>query len=104
MFFHHFANNILILLIYVDDIIVINNNSSQVFSFISYLNSPFSIHYLSRLNYFLGVEVVQGSTTLHLNHYKYIHDLLIWINMMDSKPTLTPRMLVKTLSQQDMLS
>lgn len=101
MFLHHSTNEVLILLIYVDDILVTDNNSFYVFSFISYLNSLFAIRDLGHLNYFLGVEVLHGGTTLHLNQNKSIQDLLTPNNTLDSKPKHTSSMLGKTLSQND---
>ena len=98
MFLHHSTNEVLILLIYVDDILVTDNNSFYVFSFISYLNSLFAIGDLGHLNYFLGVDVLHGGSTLHLNQNKYIQDLLTPINTLDSKPKHTSSMLGKTLT------
>ncbi|RVW31865.1 hypothetical protein CK203_099014 [Vitis vinifera] len=80
---------------------ITDNNSFYVFSFISYLNSLFAIRDLGHLNYFLGVEVLHGGTTLHLNQNKSIQDLLTPNNTLDSKPKHTSSMLGKTLSQND---
>ena len=72
MFFRHSATDVLILLVYVDDLLVTGSNSSQVFSFISYLNSTFAIHDLGRLNYFLGIKVIHHGNRMHLSQLKYV--------------------------------
>ena len=71
MFFWHSATDVLILLVYVDDLLVTGSNS-QVFSFISYLNSTFAIHDLGRLNYFLGIKVIHHGSRMHLSQLKYV--------------------------------
>jgi len=49
------------MLVYVDDIIVTDNNPSLIHSFVSQLNSVFSLEDLGTLYYFLGIEVKSHS-------------------------------------------
>jgi Reverse transcriptase (RNA-dependent DNA polymerase) len=63
---------ILYLLVYVDDLILIENSSSAIASFITTLASHFSIKDLGFLHYFLGIEVAQNGTALHLSQTRYL--------------------------------
>ncbi|KAL6338379.1 hypothetical protein AAG906_018750 [Vitis piasezkii] len=101
MFIHHTASHFLILLIYVDDIFVTGSNSSHVSSFVSHLHATFALRDLGDLHYFLGIEVLQTDTALHLNQHRYVQDLLQRTNMLDSKSAHTPGLLGQTLSKHD---
>ncbi|KAL6338348.1 hypothetical protein AAG906_018718 [Vitis piasezkii] len=57
--------------------------------------------YLGDLHYFVGIEVLQTDTTLHLNQHRYVQDLLQRTNMLDSKSAHTPGLLGQTLSKHD---
>lgn len=77
-------------LVYVDDIIVTGNNKAAVEAVISNLAQRFSVKDMGVLSYFLGIEVIRTSKSLHLNQRKYILDLLAKMNMVDAKPVQTP--------------
>ena len=68
--------DLIYLLLYVDDIVVTSNNSSLLASFIGKLTREFATKDLGSLNYFLGLEAHQTSTSLFLSQAKYAHELL----------------------------
>lgn len=78
------------ILIYVDDIIIVSSSSSATDRLLQQLRHEFAVKDLSRLNYFLGIEVHQYSSGLVLSQRKYIRDLLLWTNMDTSKGVSTP--------------
>ncbi|GKC52068.1 putative RNA-directed DNA polymerase [Tanacetum coccineum] len=84
------GNVFLALLVYVDDIIVTGNNSVEIKKFKVYLKGKFKIKDLGKLNYFLGIEVVDTKTGICLNQRKYVLDLLSEYGMLACKPSKTP--------------
>ncbi|XP_015165149.1 uncharacterized mitochondrial protein AtMg00810-like [Solanum tuberosum] len=90
MFVRHSASGILVLLLYVDDIILTGSHSPLLDQFISLLSSQFSMKDLGELHYFLGVQVVCSSDSLHLSQQKYISDFLLKFHMHTCKPVGTP--------------
>ena len=92
MFFFHTAKDVLFLLIYVDDILVRGSDPHHVSSFASRLNATFAIRDLSRLHYFLDLEIMQAKNSVHLNQHKYVHELLQRTSMLESKSVSTPGM------------
>lgn len=79
----------LYILIYVDDIIVIGFKSSLISEFIASLSTYFPVKDLGSLHYFLGIEVTRSASGLYLSQCKYISNLLVHINMHQSKPVST---------------
>ncbi|XP_049368381.1 uncharacterized mitochondrial protein AtMg00810-like [Solanum verrucosum] len=101
MFVHHSASGILVLLLYVDDIILTGSHSQLLDQFISLLSSQFSMKDLGELHYFLGVQVVRSSDSLHFSQQKYISDLLLKFHMHTCKPVGTPLASRTTISLVD---
>lgn len=60
------------LLAYVDHIIITSNNNIEINAFVRQLHAMFSLKDLGSLNYFLGIEVTNGSNGIILSHHKYI--------------------------------
>ena len=73
----------------------------QLHSFISHFSSVFALQDIGHISYFLGIEVQQSSTYLHISQQKYIHNLLTRTTMIEGKATLTPSALGKPLSFSD---
>ncbi|KAL6344248.1 hypothetical protein AAG906_035473 [Vitis piasezkii] len=69
-----YCNNsvMLVVLVYVDDIIVTGSSSLLIEQLISSLNSCFALKDLGPLNFFLGIEVLNSGSSLHLSQAKYI--------------------------------
>nr|KYP37002.1 hypothetical protein KK1_041843 [Cajanus cajan] len=84
-------SNIVYLLVYVDDIIITGNSSQFTQQLINQLNSIFSLKQLSKLDYFLGIEVrhLQNGSVL-LTQSKYIRDLLQRTNMLEANAISSP--------------
>ncbi|KAM2012318.1 hypothetical protein ACFX1T_024197 [Malus domestica] len=80
----------LVVLVYIDDLIVTGDNPEEITALKATLYSIFSIKDLSRLRYFLRIEMDQSPTGLFLNQQKYVLDLLEEANMMHCKPAKTP--------------
>lgn len=90
LFVHSSNGNLTYVLVYVDDIIVTGNNNVVVAQVLEAFAQRFSIKDPTDLNYFLGIEVTRSASGLHLMQRKYIIDLLVKNNMLDSKPVSTP--------------
>lgn len=77
-------------LVYVDDIVITGNNSNQTQQFIDLFSKRFLLKDLGELSYFLGIEVTRTPSGLLLIQHKYINDLLVRVNMTNTKPVATP--------------
>lgn len=86
LFVFHSRDVTLVLLVYVDDIIVTGSNSHAFLELITTLQTKFVLKNLSPLHYFLGIEISQTKSGLHLNQAKYIRQLLTQSNMHLSNP------------------
>ncbi|KAM1757600.1 hypothetical protein ACFX11_006838 [Malus domestica] len=90
LFVKHFGSNVVILLLYVDDIILTGNDPSLINDVIVALTKEFDIKDLGPLHFFLGIQVLSQTDGLVLSQTKYVKDLLIKTEMLDSKPCSTP--------------
>jgi len=77
-------------LVYVDDLILTGNNTTFLQHVVTSLGETFSLKDLTDLHYFLGVEVIPVQQGLFLSQNRYIHDLLIRLNMAGAKTVHTP--------------
>ncbi|XP_070667888.1 uncharacterized protein [Malus domestica] len=77
---------LVILLLYVDDIIIIGNDSLAIQQVIQSLTYEFDIKDLGPLHYFLGIQISSTANGLFLSQQKYVNDLLVKTEMVDSKP------------------
>ena len=91
----------LLLLVYVDDILIIGGSQDDVQKIIKDLQIQFALKTLGSVNYFLGFEVIQTSSGLHLSRSKYAADLLQKANMAEAKPCPTPMCLSNNFSTTD---
>lgn len=80
------------LLVYVDDVILTGDSTSEIFNIKQLLHQQFRIKDLSRLKYFLGIEVKVSRTSkgIHICQRKYALDILFEWVMLASKPCSTP--------------
>ena len=95
------GSTLIILLLYVDDIIITGNDSMAIQHVIQSLTSEFDIKDLGHLHYFLGIQISRTGTGLFLSQQKYVHDFLIKIEMVDSKPCDTPCLPYNRLLKDD---
>ncbi|KAJ4767670.1 Gag/pol [Rhynchospora pubera] len=91
----------LFVLVYVDDIIVTGDDDKLVAECIEQLSTQFAVKDLGKLHYFLGIEAQFTTQGLLLTQSKYLADLLNRVNMINSKPVLTPMATGVTLSKDD---
>ena len=84
------SGNFIALLVYVDDIIITGNNINEINNFKDFLKSKFQIKALGKLNYFLGIEVLETTHGLCLSQRKYCLDLLSEFGLLACKPSFTP--------------
>ena len=82
--------HIIALLVYVDDIVLTGNNFEEITHITTLLHQHFKIKNLGDLTFFLGLEVAQSSTGIHLSQRKYTMDLLHETWMLDYAPVPTP--------------
>nr|GEY94786.1 ribonuclease H-like domain-containing protein [Tanacetum cinerariifolium] len=87
-------------LVYVDDIIIPGNNVFEIEKFKDFLKSNFQIKNLGKLNYFLGIEVIDTDKGICLNQRKYVLDLLTKYGMLACKPARTPMMSKLSISNE----
>ena len=89
------------LLVYGGDIVLTGNNSIYLDQFVHKLANCFSIEGLVPLHNFLGVEVINTSTSLFLSQYQHIIDLLVWFNMDGANEVATPLVSFESYSLVD---
>ena len=85
----NFANK-LIVLICVDDLIIMESNETSVAKLKTGLQRQLSIKNLGKMKYFLGIEMATSSKGVFLNQRKYILNMLQDVEMLHTKPTITP--------------
>ena len=71
LFFPHKDDRPLFLLVYVDDILITGEDSNSIQQLMNDLNIQFALKTLGPVNYFLGFEVIQSPSGLHLSQTKY---------------------------------
>uniref|UniRef100_A0A2N9J2H1 Reverse transcriptase Ty1/copia-type domain-containing protein n=1 Tax=Fagus sylvatica TaxID=28930 RepID=A0A2N9J2H1_FAGSY len=77
-------------LIYVDDIIITCSKAMAIDDLLHQLSSDFAMKDLGKLNFFLGIEVLENATGVILSQQHYILDILKRTNMQDAKPVSSP--------------
>jgi hypothetical protein len=80
----------LIVLVYVNDLIITGSNETSVAKLKADLQRQFSIKALGKLKYFLGIEMATSSKGVFLNQRRYILDILQDVEMLHTKPAITP--------------
>ena len=88
-------------LVYVDDLIIKGNDLTLFNTIIRQLDSKFSTKDLGVLSFFCGVKVLATLIGFLLSQKKYIIDLLIQHNMLDSKPVFSPLAVGTSLTAHD---
>lgn len=90
-------NCFIALTVYVDDVILARNDESAIKEIKSYLHKCFSIKYLGRLKFIMGLEIARNKEGIHLYQRKYTLDLLAEYGFLESKSATTPI----SMDQQD---
>jgi len=84
------GHTITVLIIYVDNIVLAGNSIAKIDKVKHLLCSNFHIRDLSKLKYFLGIEVVHSSSGISLCQRKYCLDLISYAGFLNCKPCSTP--------------
>ena len=90
LFIFHSDYGSLILLLYVDDILLTGTGDILVADFISLLSQEFAMKDLGHVHHFLGIEISQTQSGLHLSQSHYALTILERADMVDCKPMSTP--------------
>ena len=91
VFFLHSPSGLCIyLVVYVDDIVITSDDSDDILCLKSHLHSQFQTKDLGPLQYFLGIEVAQSSSSVVISQRKYVLDILTETGMLDCRPSDTP--------------
>lgn len=90
MFIKHNNGNIIVLIVYVDDIAMIQNEFGEIIRSKASLAKEFEIKDLSKLQYFLGIEVARSYNGIFISQSKYILDMLKEMGVLGCKPANTP--------------
>ncbi|CAN0862774.1 Retrovirus-related Pol polyprotein from transposon RE1 [Linum grandiflorum] len=90
LFSKRVKNDILIVQIYVDDIVFGSSNESLSTEFSRIMQKSFEMSLIGELNYFLGLQVNQGTTGTFLCQTKYCKSMLKRFGMDSVKPAVTP--------------
>jgi hypothetical protein len=77
-------------LIYVNDIIITCSKVIAIDDLLQQLSSDFAMKDLGKLNFFLGIEVLENATGVILSQQCYILDILKRTNTQDAKPVSSP--------------
>jgi hypothetical protein len=90
VFFRQSTTGIILLVMYFDDIVITDSDVVGISSLKSFLNSKFHTKDLSKLKYFLGVEVTRSKKGILLSQRKYVLDMLTETGKLAAKPCSTP--------------
>lgn len=101
LFTYHHNDVIIILLVYVDDILLTGNNEIHLQSFITKLDTEFSMKDLGHLHHFLGIKASFTSGGLYLTQASYVMALLKRTNMDGAKPYRSHALSGKKLGHDD---
>ncbi|XP_016549353.1 secreted RxLR effector protein 161-like [Capsicum annuum] len=81
---------LLIACLYVDDLIFIGNNSDMFSDFKKCMIDEFEMSDFGKMQYFLGLEVVQSDDGIFVSQKKYVREILNRFKMQHCNPTNIP--------------
>lgn len=76
--------------IYVDDVIYMSPSLEITNRFKDDMKRNFEMTDFGLMSYFLGLEIKQGISGIHVSQKKYVEDLLKSFNIFNCKPSATP--------------
>lgn len=91
----------LIVCVYVDDMIYLGSSQKLIEEFKSSMTKEFEMTDLGKLQYFLGLEVIQAKDGVFISQKKYAKDLLHRFHMHNAKPAATPMNTSEKLRHED---
>ncbi|KAL2232701.1 UNVERIFIED_CONTAM: Retrovirus-related Pol polyprotein from transposon TNT 1-94 [Sesamum indicum] len=78
------------LLVYVDNILLVGDSMFQLEAVKTYLHDLFTIKDLGHGKYFFGLEIVRSSHGLIVTQSKFLHDIILYADMLHARPVATP--------------
>ena len=84
------SSGLIFIIIYVDNLVIGGEHLADINKVKMLLFGKFEMKDTHELHYFLGIEVIQTSTSTMLSQCHYILNLLFKFGMTDHKPILTP--------------
>nr|GEV17079.1 putative RNA-directed DNA polymerase [Tanacetum cinerariifolium] len=76
--------------IYVDDLLFTGNNERLMEDFKASMKAEFEMTDLGKMRYFLGIEVIQSSSGIHISQKKYAAEILTRFKMVDCNSVVNP--------------
>ena len=95
------GGKMLIICLYLDDLIYIGSNTAMFESFKKSMMAKFEMFDLGMMHYFLGIEVLQSSTSILISQKKYVGEILDRFQMKDCNPVNTPSEFSLKLNKDD---
>lgn len=86
----HQIGKIIVLIIYVDDMIITSNDLEKIARIQNELAIDFKMKNLSKIKYFLGIEVSRTKDDIFIFEQKYVLDLLLEVELLECKHIDTP--------------
>jgi len=90
VFYQHSNVGCVYLIVYVDDIVLTGSNNHGISQLKQYICHHFQTKDLSKLRYFLGIEVAQSNDGIVISQRKYDMDILEETRLVSSKSVDTP--------------
>lgn len=84
------AGNILLVSVYVDDLIYTGDDAAMMGDFKKSMQQEFDMTDLGNMRYFLGIEVLQTETGIHVSQAKYTLEVLKRFGMEDCNGVKNP--------------
>nr|GEU40886.1 retrovirus-related Pol polyprotein from transposon TNT 1-94 [Tanacetum cinerariifolium] len=94
-------NDLLIVSLYVDDMIYTSSSPQLIHDFQVSMKKMFDMTDLGELQYFLGLEIIQGQEGIFISQRKYVDDTLKKFNMQGCKTVATPMNISERLMTED---
>nr|GEZ09403.1 putative RNA-directed DNA polymerase [Tanacetum cinerariifolium] len=82
--------SLLLVNIYVDDLFYTGNNEQMLKEFKSSMKGEFEMTDLGKMRYFLGIEVMQTATGIHVSQQRYAVEILNRFNMVNCNAVVNP--------------
>jgi len=90
VFYRHSNAGCIYLVVYVDDIVLTGSDHHDISKLKHHICHHFQTKDLSKLRYFLGIEVAQSNHGIVITQRKYVLDLLEETELLNSKSVETP--------------
>lgn len=94
-------SDIFIISIYVDDLLMTGSSSELISEFKKEMMKVFEMTDLSKMAYFLGIEIKQGEDEAFICEKKYAKEILKKFQMEDCKAVTTPMSHKERLQNED---